>query len=102
MPYGSGRTGNPGNSAGAGGSGRTGTPGNVDGAPYKARQPRSMKQSGSIAGRSLTPGNDTSLKLPSNAAGSMQSRTGKPDASGIPGRTAGKFNYATSKNLLKR
>lgn len=67
-----------------------------------ARQPGSMSQKSSIAGRSLCPGNDGSLKLPSNAAGSMQSRTGKPDASGIPGRTAGKFNYTSSKGLLKR
>ena len=102
MPSGSGRTGNPGNIAGSMRAARTGSAGNVEGAPHKARQPGSMSQKSSIAGRSLTPGNDGSLKLPSNAAGSMQSRTGKPDSSGIPGRSSGKFNYASSKGLLKR
>lgn len=102
MPYGSGRTGNPGNTVGGGSSGRTGTPGNVDGVPYKARQPMPMAQSASIAGRSARPGNDTSLKLPSAAPGSMQSRNGSVDTSGVPGRSKGKFNYNQSKGLLKR
>ena len=102
MPYGSGRSGGPGNITGAGSSGRSGSAGNSDGTPHKPRQPGSMKQSSSVVGRSLTPGNDTSLRLPSNAAGSMQSKTGKPDSSGVPGRSSGKFNYASSKGLLKR
>jgi hypothetical protein len=102
MPEGSGRTGNPGNMAGGGSSGRSGSAGNVDGAPHKARQPGSMSQHSSIAGRSLTPGNDGSLKIPSNAAGSMGQGPGKVDSSGIPGRSKGKFDYASSKGLLKR
>ena len=101
MPYGSGRTGTPGNTVGKMATGRTGSAGNGE-AMHKARQPGSMKQTGTIAGRSLTPGNDTSLRLPSNAAGSMGSKTGKPDSSGVPSRSSGKFNYASSKGLLKR
>jgi len=102
MPYGSGRTGNPGNQVGGGASGRTGSGGNVDGHPHPCRQPGSMAQSSSIAGRSLRPGNDDSLRLPSNAPGSMQSKNGSVDSSGIPSRSKGKFNYASSKGLLKR
>ncbi len=102
MPYGSGRTGNPGNQVGGGSSGRTGTGGNVNGTPHKARQPSSMAQSSSIAGRSLRPGNDDNLMLPSNAPGSMQSRNGTVDTSGIPSRSKGKFNYNKSEGLLKR
>lgn len=101
MPQ-SGRTEKPGNLMSAVYSGRSGAAGNVDDAPYKPKRPNSMVRRNSITGRSFTPGNDSNIQLPSRAPGSMQSKTGTPSTKGIPSRSSGKYNYSSSKGLLKR